>query len=294
MAEPIRRNRPSKTYFWRQMRAGDGVGRPLAEWAYATPRYPDGLAVSELREVSESIQRETALVWFTSNLESFQLGSGPWFGFAETGLPLSAPGGGPIGSVPIGGFGQGPFAPSPLPAHAVLRQQFEGDLPEALIQALGTALGDDWMWIEPGATAQPSEDDAPSKADLQADLDAVEEIIRSLVPQHGEIGHNGPEGTGPLTASEQAVALDAICRIRAGIAADPTQADEVKAGTLQLSGTWNRLGIYVLKQADAFITEANKAVAQKVPHLMGVTILGWERIAHLLEGLWALVHRLPG
>jgi hypothetical protein len=291
MSEPSQPKRRSRGFFWRRMRVGDAVGKPLAEWAYTTPRYPGGLVVSDLRIANEGVQRETALVWFTANLKPFELGPGPWFGFAEAVLPTAIPA--PIGGPRIAGFDEGFWAPSPLRAGDVLKEQFEGDLPDALIQALGAALGDNWMWMEPETPAQPDDDVQSSKSALQADLDAVEDIIRSFIPAHGGIGHNAPDEEAPLTAEEHAVALAAIGRIRAGLAAEPTSADEVKAGTLGLAEVWQKLGRYVLKQADLFITEANKAVAQKVPHLLGATVIGWGRIEHLLGSLWQFLAHLP-
>lgn len=277
MADAPQPKRPSRGFFWRQMRAGDPVGKPLAEWAYSTPRYPGGLVVSDLRRAAEGVQRETALIWFLANLEPFKLGPGPWFAF----------------DVPGAGFGQGYWAPSPLVAGSVLREQFEGVLPDDLIQAIGAALGNDWMWIEPQASTQPVGGGASSKAQLQADLDGIESIIRSLVPEHGGIGHNAPDGEEPLTPAEHAAALNSISRIRAGLAAEPAKAADVKAGALGLAEIGQKLGRYCLTQADTFVTESNKAVAQKVPHLLGASILGWDRIEHLLAKIWEFLGHLP-
>jgi hypothetical protein len=273
------------------MRADDSIGKPLAEWAYATPRYPGGLGVSDLRMANESIQRETVLVWFMANLKPSKPAPDPSLQFAEA--DRSRPTRGPIRGSRFARFGQGTRALSPLPARAVLQEQFEGDIHDALIQALGVELGDNWMWIEPDELAPSTTDASFPKASLQADLDVVEGIIRSLLPEHGVIGHNAPDGETPLTPEEQADVLAAIKRIREGLTADPTKAEEVRAGALGLAEGWQKLGRYILRQADLFVTEANKAVAQKVPHLMGATIIGWDRIGHLLARIWQLLAQLP-
>lgn len=114
MSESSTAMRPSRGKVWRHLRAGDAAGRPLAEWGYRTPRFPQGVKRSDLAGVTPKIRRETMIVWFLANHVPAK---GPYFGFAQargahpTGelntaefneLPLN-------GSVEIIGFDQGRF-----------------------------------------------------------------------------------------------------------------------------------------------------------------------------------------
>jgi len=45
--------------FWREFAAGDAADRPLAEWAYRTPQFPDGITATDLRLADATTQRAT-------------------------------------------------------------------------------------------------------------------------------------------------------------------------------------------------------------------------------------------
>jgi hypothetical protein len=65
---------------WLPLTADEAPDRPLAEWGYRTPRFPNGIKGGDLVEATPDIQRETMIVWFlTNNVPA----SGPYFGFAE-------------------------------------------------------------------------------------------------------------------------------------------------------------------------------------------------------------------
>jgi hypothetical protein len=141
---------------------------------------------------NESIQRETALFWFISNLKPYELGPGPWFGFGNEKSSSAQTGTGPrdSGDPSIGGFGQASFAPSPLQAGPILQEQFGEDLPDDWIRALGVALEGNWMWIEQRISVERVDDAPPSRSNLQAGLNDLEDFVRKCTPIHGGIGHN--------------------------------------------------------------------------------------------------------
>ena len=106
--------RISRGKVWRRFVAGEAFGRPFAEWAYRTPRYPQGIKGSDLTSATPEIQRETMVVWFRAD---YVPATGPYFGFSGPTPPQII---GPLGTVPLGsgppiggieivGFGQGPF-----------------------------------------------------------------------------------------------------------------------------------------------------------------------------------------
>jgi hypothetical protein len=66
MSEPGNDMRPSRGKVWLRLTAGEAMGRPLAEWAYRTPRFPSGIKRSDLTQAPE-IGRETIIVWFLTN-----------------------------------------------------------------------------------------------------------------------------------------------------------------------------------------------------------------------------------
>jgi hypothetical protein len=146
------------------------VGKPLAEWAYVTPRFPRGIKNTDLQYVDLAIQRETALWWFYLNLEPYDLTKGgPYFGFS------GAIGSAPIGALAIGGgqqniggFDQAPFASSPVAALDALSEEFGGIIVADILEELGQALGSRWMWIRP-----------PTEISFESTTDEVLSSLRS-------------------------------------------------------------------------------------------------------------------
>jgi restriction system protein len=138
---------------WRQMVAGDSVGRPLAEWAYRTPRFPQGMSGSDLSHANFEVQRETMMGWFQANHE---LANGRYFGFSRATSvqavgPLNtyAPNSlAPNQSIEIVGFGQGPFLNGGR-APDLLRAEFAEFVPETVISSVAELFDGLWQRVPP-------------------------------------------------------------------------------------------------------------------------------------------------
>ena len=202
MGENISSRRPSRGTVWRKLKAGDSFGRPLAEWAHVTPRFPNGISNSTLRTASTAVQQETALVWFLANLKPYDLS-----------------GNGPYGAL---NYAPGPYAPSPARAFHALDGEFKGVLPEQLILSIGSTLGNNWMWIDepPFERPQPENKGQFEVALLKA-LAQLSANIERLYTPHGGIGHNHPPNDVPLSPDEQAEALQTIEEVKAAIKDPP-------------------------------------------------------------------------
>ena len=206
MSDSPAARRRTRGVIWREFAAGDPVGKPLAEPAYRTPRFPHAIRASDLRDSATDVQQETALFWFWSNLKPYDLTGGHYFAFDTPGQ----------------GWGQAPFAPSRVSALSAIDSEFGGILNESLRRNLGDSLGGSWMWIEDDPVSAPASE-LQTSADLRSailtGLDDLAAAIRQLAPAHGRIGHNGPPDELPLTPQEQAEALDTIEQTKAGLAA---------------------------------------------------------------------------
>ena len=71
---------PNRRVTTRNLTFGERFGKPFADRIYQTPRFPDGVANSDLVGMEPEIQHETTLVWFLAN---FELARGAFFGFGE-------------------------------------------------------------------------------------------------------------------------------------------------------------------------------------------------------------------
>ena len=320
MTTEANRTGPSRGKFWRKLSVSDAAGQPLAEWAYYSPRFPDGIGVSDLAGAPIGVQREIALIWFWSNFKPYELGAGPYFGFAElrsgetVGLNTSA-----FNTVPFGdgahfsdgssftqsspppmvaGFDRAPFAPVPLAAAHVLDTEFAGILGDDVRRGLVDDLAGDWMqsWNEHAALAEFASaqlSHAGFQAAILARLDLLAREVRELGPTHGAIGHNvAPDGL-PLTAQEQAEAEDVIERAKAVIASnDASRSGSLTFATESLTSLSKKIGAWVLRQLDTFITEANKSVARDVGKII-IAVLAVNHLKEITE-LIELVERVVG
>lgn len=328
MAEPqIQQPGPAGKY-WRHLAVGTPVGVPLAEWAYVTPRFPDGISQSALQDASPEVQRETAIVWFSLNLEPYALGGGPYFGFAranaegQSSQTANALVGGPLlnavpvnaapyGSQPyaaapyagaqprIAGFNQAVWAPARLDAAAVLSGEFGAILPESVIVEVAHDLPGQWMWrqrppLRPVDPAELTADRAELGANILARLDALEEALRDLRPAPGEIGHNRPpEGFG-LPPEDDREVQAVISRARTALASEgETSGAELQAAADDFKPVAVKFGEWALGQLNTFITEANKSVAQGAGKALVAWILAHE-IVHGLPSLLEQAARLIG
>jgi len=262
---------------------GEPMGRPFAEWAYVTPRYPEGLTATELSTSTQDLQRETGIIWFLSNLRPYNLAGGPW-------LHFDAPG---------KGWNQGYWAPSPLKAAPILRQEFGQVLGPEVIAGLADSLQGDWMWVERGAAVFAVSSDVPQDRDevvsgILARLDGIEAALNALAPAHGSIGHNRPPEDLPLAEEDREAGLAAVATIREAAAnAFRVILPAVKAAIDRLSKIMDHAGRFLLAQASTFCTAAATAAgaaegAALQPEIHHYAAELWHNCQHL----FALLERV--
>jgi hypothetical protein len=195
---------------WRHFTAGMSFGKPLAEWAYATPDYPDGLRVSDLQVAAPNDQLETARFWFLSNYEPFP-GDGRWFGFGEG----------------HAGWDQGTWAPPRDIATHILDEEFADALrPDVLFELSGYLNGRSAEWIRiqgqpPGMLPIEGSAAADLIPILIQRLQGLESEVKKLKSAHGNLGHN----QGPSLLSDASIA-----QIEAGIAETQLAIEKGPAG----------------------------------------------------------------
>jgi hypothetical protein len=252
--------RPCRNVFWRHMTVNDPAGSSLAEWAYRTPRFANGIPSSVLKRADPAIQAETGFLWFVSNLKQYDLSGGKYFTFG----------------VPGRGFGQAPFAPAPMSSKLVLDQEFGEVLPVEIRHNIGESLPGDWMWDEIDESLVPSE---PPAADFDfahaiiTRLTLIEQALRLSAEVQAGIGHNRSPGERPLSEAEQEQALAALRQAKEAIAASS------EMGNVEFKKAWNnflpvlpRLGNWLLARSDDFGTEfakaAGKSLGEKAPAIL--------------------------
>lgn len=197
-----------RSIVWRQSEIGrDGVGTPLAEWAYVSPNEPEGIGESSVPFLPEVEQAALARLWFLANYEA--LGDGPWGEFI--------PGGAAFGESPWGApepdsRWSGGVEPPPVRTSLdVLETEFEGLVPIAVLTEVALFLGSQGNWWklrddlpDYGTEALT----APVAAEqVQAALARVERALDKAAGKSAGIGHNhGP----PLIDASTAVAIATV------------------------------------------------------------------------------------
>ncbi|MGN6150347.1 MAG: hypothetical protein ACTHPD_17575 [Rhizomicrobium sp.] len=104
----------------------------MADWAYRTPSFPEGISRTQLRSASDDDQLATATYWFRSNFRPYELPRGKYFSFGP---------GGP-------GFGAGAFAPSPIYAAQVIDEEFGDTIRDTVRKELTEKFFGRWMWVD--------------------------------------------------------------------------------------------------------------------------------------------------
>lgn len=282
MPEGPPHRRPSAGKTWRQYQVNNPAGQPLAEWVYFTPRFPDGIGFTALREAEPAIQIETMLVWFGINLEPYKA------------QPASEPiGEFVIGVHPIGGGLQ----PPPVESASVLAEEF--GMLTAPAAAAASELRGEWMWRAPlrELKARPGQTFADASGAILGRLEALERAVRELQPAHGGIGHNRPpEELGLSTEDIRGLEAD-LSIVRAEIG-NPTPA----AGAILavVAGQFGRLaknlGPYVARQLDTHVTEAVKSVGKRTGDLIGLVLIWFllTRLSHELPQLAEFIRTASG
>ena len=242
IANQPKQPRPSRGREWVTSESGQlRVGDPLAEWGHVTPQFPQGITNSALASADFLVQRQTAIFWFTMNLQPCDLTKGgPYFGFSSGGIGSSSINSGAINVV---GFDQGVFAPPAVESSAPLQEEFSGVLSDLAIRAIAEDLPGKWMWIgwPPSQQTQGS-----TKATLQTALEGLRRQIEALQPAQGGIGNNGPKEAFPLTSDEQTQAVAAIVRLEK-LVPDSTEADQnsIEKQTTTIANYARKLGLWL-------------------------------------------------
>lgn len=265
----------SRGKVWRHMVAGETFGRPLAEWAYRTPRYHQGIKGSDLSSATPEIQRETMVVWFLANHVP---ATGPYFGFSgppptQTIGPLNTypPNSMPLNqSIEIVGFGEGPFF-SGGRAPDLLKTEFAEFVPQPVILEVAELFDGLWQRIPPEPFVD-FEKQTPDerKTTLVTILDELVETVRKMPPAHRGIGHNGPPS---ITEEETHIVLRATADTRLSVlSSDYDAAHLVWESIAPIIKT---IGSSIAKQVENYCTTFTKTVAVTTG-LMATGYIGYE------------------
>ncbi len=235
---------------WRQMVVGGAVGKPLAEVAYLTPRYPAGVPASDLRESSPEVQRETAVIWFWNNLRPYDLTGRATFGFA--------------GSTGPSAFNQSTFAPEAIAASSAIDTEFQDSLSQEVRQNIAEVLAGRWMWIDPPTvtpTVEPVNAAAANLAEVVSRLDELAATVRAIISAEGSqqaarayggIGHNSDELRPTRSMLEQC--LVSIQQVKEGLISGGTAGVALaKRAWTQVAEVIKKVGVFVLGLAAAFL-----------------------------------------
>ena len=257
------------------MVAGDAIGRPLWEWAYRTPRYPQGIKSNDLSSATPEVQRETMAVWFLTNHVP---ATGPYFGFSGppptqiTG-PLNTypPNSMPLNrSIEIVGFNQGPFF-SGGRAPDFLKAEFSAFLPEPVTLEVAGLFEGLWERRPPEPVVDFEKQTSDERiATLVTILDELTEDMHKMLPTHGGIGHNGPP---PMTEDETRIVLRATAETRLSVLSSDYGAAHLVWESI--SPIVKRLGNSIAKQIDNYLTKFGSTFAV-TSALMVAGYLGYE------------------
>jgi hypothetical protein len=252
---------------WRPFTAGSPVGRPLAERAYITPRYPDGISESDLLLAPAEVQAETAEIWFLSNYQPATL----------SGAPL----------------GLGGYIPSAARTPAeTLRNEFGSPLEIAFNILAGRASLASAFW-EPMPDQPPSlaADDGQTlltlpnvQDELRERIDHLERIIEELGAARGGVGHN--QGPPLLDAPQLAAIVVATLQARDGISAGDKGKPAVAGAQTALTDALMTLGKGLL---GGIGYKAGKDVYSPAKHLAIQLFCSLHEVVALLEH-WLATH----
>jgi len=282
-------HRPSRGKVWLPLRAGDSVGRPLAEWAYCTPRFPTGIKAGNLTFADPDVQRETMAFWFLANHVP---ADGPYFGFAEsTSRPTGALNTQPLNTarlasgVTIGGFDQAPFfngGRSP----DLLQAEFGPNVSEAIVQEVAQSF--EGLWERLPMDPHINFEDAHTeelKAAAVAALDQFLTALMGLSPKHGGIGHNGPPEDGPpITDQERNTALRATEETKLAVLS--SEYDIARVAWDAVSPILLKISGFITHQINDFLAGFTK----KLGELAAIGLIAWIAANSVSEIIAALKH----
>jgi hypothetical protein len=202
---------------WRKMRTGDGVGQPLAKWAYVTPDTPSGITQTQVALSDRETQLHVMECWFRAN---YQAGEGNERVNLDRAMAV------------------------PSQALELLTTEFAGTVPDGVIAELAERLYSqgpiNWVPTPPPLTA-----DAYA-ARVMERLAGLEAALSKIASASRGIGDNNPPEpmlAVPLSAEDRDAAADAIREVRSQLTLEKpdTAAIERAAGIFQ--GLRNKLAI---------------------------------------------------
>jgi hypothetical protein len=266
----------------------DTAGKPIAEIAYVTPRFPDGIRGSDLAGLGEAIQRETMAVWYLAN---FTPATGTYFGFGESQSKEgpALPGTGPFNtlalasSLRIGGFGNRFFYGGRAPD--LLQAEFGEIVTPSAISAVAAVFEGFWEW----KLAKPTIPHATVEDAKVAIIEALNRFVmqvRAIAPEYGGIGHNGPPDEDLVTQEEEAILFkaDSDLRIALSSSTDPANIEAAWSPVAEISA---KLGHWALKQIDNFFTNfsaaAGKSFGQMSPYILLAALDVYFEGAHIAD-----------
>jgi hypothetical protein len=215
---PVRRAARGKVFL--HLATGEPVGRPLSEWGYRTPRFPQGIKSSDLSSSLPGVQRETMTVWFLGN---YVPAVGPYFGFDQAAPQSTSTLGNffldrtPL-DVGVGGFDQAPFFSGGQSAD-LLKAEFKDIVRDDVLMQIAVIFEGLWEPIpdEPVVNLEAQTSSERTTSIVEA-LDELAAVVAKLMPEHGGIGHNMPPADIPaITEEEKVVVLRATAETRLAV-----------------------------------------------------------------------------
>jgi hypothetical protein len=258
----------SRGKVWLHMVAGEALGRPLAEWAYRTPRYPRGVKASDLSDATPGIQRETMVVWFLANHVPAK---GPYFGFSGP-TPRHSPNSIPLAqSIEVAGFNQAPFFSGGL-APDLLKTEFAEFVRQPVILEVAGLFDGLWQHLPPEPIVDfEKQTPEEQKTTLVSILDELTKTVRNMVPAHGQIGHNGPPST--ITDEETHIVLRATAEVRLAVLSSDYDAAHLVWESI--SPIVKKIGNSIAKQVDNYCTKFGSTFGV-TSAFMAAGVIGYE------------------
>lgn len=256
----------------RQLRAGSAIGQPLAEWAYTSPRFPNGYTLSDPEWSSPSIQQELVAFWFLANFEPFQIKNwSEYFAFGRT------------------PFGTAPLAPSSDTSERIITSEFGKAINPAVLKILADTFQGHWTYRIERAIAATGN----AQEQIISRLDAIIDALEALTSLEGGIGHNSGM-TGPLDDIERTNLITSIKIAKKDLStnADLIAFEQIWAvisPCLEGFGKW--LVARINDFATSYVKSAGESLGKYTPHLILAAYVGttvwnkWAEIQRLLETL---------
>ena len=255
---------------WRGTAIGDfRVGEPIADWAYITPDYPNGITRAELQQIQPIERAEVAARWFEFNYRPINIKSINEMNL--DGILKERP-----PSVPRDGIFLDPLEP-----FRDLHEEFRGIIPDELILNLTVSLGqisDVWVPIQPIRMPNTVEE---TVAGLRIELERLQDRVRHLESLRGGIGHNqGPAIIDPAITNGAEEVASEIRQAIVGATPDKSRVEQAAGRIVKLRDETFKAAYQqgVKEVIHSNWPDISEALASVGHHLIAV----WEWAQHLL------------